>query len=481
MRSITPEDDGSTHNARHAPSPSAHTAFILIAMNPAQLLLINGTLLDPARERPESVDLLIEDGRIAARGPGLRAQAPAATILDAAGGYVAPGLIDMHVHFREPGQEQKETIASGSAAAAAGGFTSVCCMPNTTPAIDSDAQVEFVLTQAARANLCDVLPFGAITKAREGRELAELMLMSEAGAIGFSDDGAGVGSAAVMLKALQYVKMFDGLLSQHCEEPALSGGVMNAGAIALRLGLGGAAPVAEELMIARDLLLNRRINARYHVQHISTAGAVELVRQAKKSGHRVTSEVTPHHLLLTDESCGSYDSNFKVNPPLRGAADVLACVGGVVDGTIDCLATDHAPHTREEKELEFDKAPFGVVGLETALPLYAEALVHSGRLTWLELIRKMTANPARILRLGDRGSLSPGLRGDVVVFDSELRWRVDPQKFHSKGRNTPFAGRIVKGAVRYSIRAGRVVYQRPAGKETVEIPAPPGRSSDKER
>ncbi len=431
-------------------------------MNPTQLLILNGTLLDPAQGRPELGDLLIVDGRIAASGAGLRAQAPDATPLDVAGCYVAPGLIDMHVHFREPGQEHKETIASGSAAAVAGGFTTVCCMANTTPAIDSDTQVEFVLTQAARVDRCDVRPFGAITKARAGNELAELRLMHEAGAIGFSDDGVGVGSAAVMLKALQYVKMFDGLISQHCEEPTLSGGCMNASSTALRLGLAGMPAAAEEVMLARDLVLNRRVEARYHVQHVSTAGAVELIRQAKKAGLPVTAEVTPHHLLLTDAACGSYDTHCKMNPPLRGATDVQACQTAVADGTIDCLATDHAPHTPEDKAQEFDKAPFGVVGLETALPLYAEALVRGGRINWLQLMAKMTANPARILRLSDRGALTNGLRGDVVVIDPDKTWRIDPAKFRSQSRNTPFTGRRVQGAIRYTVRGGRVVYSAEA-------------------
>jgi dihydroorotase len=432
------------------------------AMNPNQLLITNGTILDPVHPEPRESELLVVDGRVARIGAGLIRQAPEAAVLDVAGCLIAPGFIDMHVHLREPGQEHKETIATGAAAAVAGGFTTICCMPNTCPAIDNDTQIEFVLTQAARAGLCNVLPMGAITKGREGKELSELMLMHEAGAIGFTDDGVGVGSAAVMQKALEYIKMFDGLISQHCEEPTLSGGSMNAGLTAVRLGLGGITGVSEELMIARDLLLNRRINARYHVQHISTAGAVELVRQAKKSGHHVTAEATPHHLLLTDESCTDYNTNFKMNPPLRSRADVEACLAGVADGTIDALASDHAPHTREEKEVEFDKAPFGIVGLETALALYAEALVRPGLLSWLQLVDKMSARPASILRLKDRGNLLEGSIADITVIDPNLSWRIEPEKFRSKGRNTPFAGRTVSGAVRYTFLAGKPVYQRPA-------------------
>ncbi len=431
-------------------------------MKTDQLLITNGMVLDPGRKKPEKLEVLIANGTIQAVGTGLKATAPRATILDAKGCYVAPGLIDIHVHLREPGQEHKETIATGSAAAAAGGFTTICCMPNTTPALDTDTQIEFVLTQSARAALCRVLPFGAITKGREGRELAELRLMHEAGAVGFSDDGCGVASAAVMIKALQYVKMFDGLISQHCEEPTLSGGAMNSGATALRLGLNGIPAVAEELMIARDLLLNQRIMARYHIQHISTAGAVDLVRRAKDAGQSVTAEVAPHHLLLTDTFCDTYDTNFKMNPPLRSQKDVEACIAGVADGTIDCLATDHAPHAREEKELEFDRAPFGILGLETALPLYIEALVKPGHLSWLELIRKMTARPAEITRLTDRGTLAAGSLGDLVIINPEEKWTIDPDKSRSKSRNTPFTGRPVVGRVTHTILGGRVVYTRDA-------------------
>lgn len=431
------------------------------APNPDPVLIVNGTVLDPARNFQGPADLLLVDGKIAACAPGLSTQAPHAKRIDAAGCLVAPGLIDMHVHLRQPGQEHKETIATGAAAAVAGGFTTICCMPNTTPALDNDTQIEYVLTQAARAGLCRVLPMGAITKGRQGAELAEIMLMHEAGAIGFSDDGVGVASAAVMTKALQYIKMFDGLLSQHCEEPTLSGGAMHAGTAALRLGLGGIPAAAEELMIARDLLLNRRIQARYHVQHVSTAGAVDLIRQAKRRGEAVTAEVTPHHLLLTDDLCQAYDPNFKMNPPLRSRDDVQACIEGVIDGTLDCLATDHAPHAREEKELEFDRAPFGIVGLETALPLYAKALVAPGHLTWLKLLERMTCRPAAVLGLPDRGSLAVGCRADVTVMDPAAEWQIDPGRFCSRSANTPFSGWKVLGQIRCTIVAGRVVFENP--------------------
>ena len=390
-------------------------------------------------------------------------------VLDARGMLVTPGLIDIHVHFREPGQEVKETVATGARAAVAGGFTTVCCMPNTTPALDTDTQIEFVYTKAREAALCLVLPIGAITKGRKGEELAEMALMHAAGAAGFSDDGVGVGSAAVMTKALQYVKMIGSVLTQHCEEPSLSGGPMNAGATAVKLGLGGLPAAAEELMIARDLLLNQRIGARYHVQHISTAGAVELVRRAKKSGdENVTAEVTPHHLLLTDEACGTlnggYDTQTKMNPPLRSKADVAACIAGVVDGTIDCLATDHAPHTREEKELEFDKAPFGIVGLETALGLYVKALVEPGHLTWMQLLDKMTAAPARVMRLKGKGNLQAGSAAEVTVIDPKAIWKVEGERFYSRSSNMPFEGWELPAKVRWTIAGGRVVFDSKAAR-----------------
>jgi dihydroorotase len=419
------------------------------------ILIHGGTVLDPKSRLEKRADVLLENGVIRAMETSITYAS--ATRLDASGCFVTPGLIDIHIHLREPGQEAKETIATGSAAAAAGGFTTICCMPNTMPALDSDSQIEFVLNQAARANLCRVLPIGAITKGRKGTELAEMALMQRAGAVGFSDDGVGVGSAAVMVKALQYVKMFDGILSQHCEEPTLTGGPMNAGPVALALGLGGLPAVAEELMIARDLLLNERIGARYHVQHISTAGAVELIRRAKKAGQPVTAEVAPHHLLLTDEACRGYNTNSKMNPPLRTQGDVDACIAGVVDGTIDCLATDHAPHTREEKELEFDAAPFGIVGLETALALYAKALVQPGHISWSRLIALMTSEPARVMNLSG-GTLTIGATADVAVIDPAFEWTIDPARFKSKGRNTPFGGWSVQGQSRWTIMGGRITH-----------------------
>ena len=417
----------------------------------ATLLIQNGTLLDPSQNLEKRVDVFLRDGKVVARLD----EKPDVTI-DAAGKLVVPGLIDVHVHFREPGDEEEETVATGAAAAVAGGFTTVCCMPNTKPALDNEGMIEFVLREARRARLANVFPVGAITKGREGKELAEIGSMHQRGAVAFSDDGVGVADAAVMRKALQYAKMFDTVLMQHCEEPSLSGGSMHAGLVSITLGLPGVPAEAEQLMISRDLLLNRTIGCRYHVQHISTAGSVELIRRAKRDGMPVTAEVAPHHLLLTDECCRSYDTNFKMNPPLRTAADVRACIEGVRDGTIDILATDHAPHLAEEKELEFAYAPFGILGLEGALALYVKALVEPGHIGWMRLIDMMSTRGARIVGLQDKGTLREGADADVTIIDPDLEWTIDPEQFQSKSRNSPFAGWRVKGRAVTTIVGGEV-------------------------
>ena len=416
------------------------------------LLIQHGTVLDPSRPFEGRADVLIRDGKIAGMGTDL---GRADRVIDAGGMYVTPGLIDIHVHFREPGDEEEETIASGAAAALAGGFTSVCCMPNTKPPLDNEGQIEFILREGQQVGLANVLPIGAITKGREGKELAEIGSMLQRGAVAFSDDGVGVGDASVMRKALQYAKMFDAVLMQHCEEPSLSGGAMHGGLVSTTLGLPGIPSEAEQLMISRDLLLNRTIGCRYHVQHVSTAGSVELLRRAKRDGLSVTAEVTPHHLLLTDESCRGYNTNFKMNPPLRTALDVRACIDGIRDGTIDCLATDHAPHLAEEKELEFVDAPFGIIGLECALALYVKALVEPGHIGWLKLIDLMSARPAQIIK-SKKGTLRDGADADVTIIDPKCKWTIDIGKFKSKSRNCPFERWQVTGRAITSIVGGEV-------------------------
>ena len=407
------------------------------------ILIKNGRVIDPAQNIDEVTNLAIKDGRIAAIGAA--APASADDVIDAGGLIVAPGLIDMHVHLREPGFEEAETIATGTAAAAAGGFTAVACMPNTDPPLDNDAAIEFVLRQAARAAYTRVYPIGALTKGRQGEDLAEIGLMVRAGAIAFSDDGNGVASSAVCLRAMRYVSMFDRLFIQHCEDPGLAGGgCMHAGPTAARLGLPGIAATAEIVMAQRDITLAQQAGARYHVAHVSTAGAVDLVRRAKQEGGRVTTEVCPHHLLLTDEACSSYNANFKVNPPLRSRADVAACVEGVRDGTIDCLVSDHAPHRREDKEYEFQNAPFGMIGVEFSLPLFIQALVDPEVLTWPGLIAAMSTRPAQLLGVTG-GTLNVGQPADVTLIDPNQEWVIDVERLHSKSTNTPFGGREVHG------------------------------------
>lgn len=421
------------------------------------ILIRNGRVIDPSRGLDEVADVRLADGRIAAVGPGA-ATGHADETIDARDMIVAPGLIDMHVHLREPGFEHKETIASGTAAALAGGFTAVACMPNTEPPLHDDTQVEYVLRQAARADHCRVYPIGALTKNRAGAELAEIGLMVRAGAVAFSDDGSGIADAGVCQRAMQYLSMFDRLLIQHCEDRSLSRGVMNAGLTATRLGLPGMPAIAEEIMAQRDIALVRQTRVRYHVAHVSTRGAVELVRQAKAEGLPVTTEVCPHHLLLTEEACSGYDANTKMSPPLRTQADVEACLAGVRDGTIDCLVTDHAPHTPSEKELGFQEAPFGIIGLETALPLFIQALIEPGIIDWPALVRAMSTRPADLLRVPG-GTLREGAPADVTIIDPHHEWTIDVGQSRSLSRNSPFHGRRVRGRAAATIVGGRIAYR----------------------
>ncbi|MFQ5411880.1 MAG: dihydroorotase [Phycisphaerae bacterium] len=411
---------------------------------PDSLVIRHGRVIDPARGIDQIADLTIAGGKIASIG---RADDGTGRTLDARGAIVCPGLIDMHVHLREPGNEDAETIASGAAAAVAGGFTSIACMPNTEPSVDNEAMIEFVYRQAARAALCNVYPIGAITRGRAGKELAEIGQMVRAGAVAFSDDGCGIANSMVMYRAMQYVNMFDRPIIQHCEDPDLAGvGCMNAGITATRLGLPGIPAIAEQIMIQR-----------YHVAHVSTAGSVELIREARRRGIQVTCEVCPHHLLLTEEAVETYDTHYKVNPPLRTRADVEACLAGVADGTIDCLVTDHAPHGPEEKECDFQSAPFGLIGLEVSVPLFARALIEPGHLDWPGLIEKMTSAPARILCL-DKGSLQVGADADITIIDPEMRWIVDEKKYRSRSRNCPYGGWTLTGRATHTIVGGSIKY-----------------------
>jgi dihydroorotase len=421
----------------------------------SDILIRNGRVIDPASGRDEVADVAIERGKIARIG---KVPGKAKEVIDAKGMIVCPGLIDIHVHCREPGHEEEETIATAASSAVAGGFTTILAMPNTHPPMDNETAIQYVLQRAAEANLARVLPAGCITKGREGKELAEMGLMLQAGAVAFTDDGDGVASTSVMQRALQYAAMLKVPLMQHCQDPDLAGGVMNSGAVAVRLGLGGIAASGEQIMLRRDLELVERTGGRYHVQHVSCAGSVEMIRAAKAAGLPVTAEATPHHLLLTDAACSGYDPNFKVNPPLRSASDVEALRAGVADGTIDCLATDHAPHANEEKELEFGLAAFGMISLECALGLYAKALIETGLLDWPELIARMTVNPASVIRQ-PMGRLEVGAAADVTVIHPKSPWTVDVDRFRSLSRNCPFHGWKLSARTAATIVGGVLKYR----------------------
>jgi len=425
----------------------------------ATLLIRGGRVIDPAQDIDRIADLRIVDGRIAGIGPGETGAGRADETIDAAGMIVTPGLIDMHVHLREPGREEDETIASGTRAALAGGFTSVACIPNTEPPIDTQAAVEFIHQKAARADTCNVFVVACVSRNREGKELAEIGQLVEAGAVAFSDDGAPVSDAELMRRALEYCSMFGKPILAHEEVLELSrGGVMNEGLVSLLLGLGGMPAAAEEVMIGRDTALAESTGGRLHVMHVSTAGGVALVRAAKARGVRVTAEACPHHFTLTDESLRTFDANCKMSPPLRTAADVEAIIAGIADGTIDCIATDHAPHAREKKMLELDRAPFGILGLETAIGLSVSRLIVPGRLGWPRLVEAMSTLPARILGL-DRGTLRTGSPADVTIIDPDRSWKVDVRSFRSKSINSPFDGWTLRGRAVATIVGGRVKYR----------------------
>jgi dihydroorotase len=421
-----------------------------------RLLIKGGRIVDPVARRVFGGDVLIDEGKIMACGEDLGDEGD---LLDAYGKLVVPGLIDQHTHLREPGYEAKETIETGTRAAAKGGFTSVACMPNTDPVADNKTVITYIRTRAREKGIVNVFPIGALTFGRKGKELCEMADLKEAGAVAFSDDGSCVADSGVMYRAMQYAWMVGLPVITHCEDNGLSaGGLVNEGYMATMLGLKGIPAAAETIMVARDIILAAATGCKLHIAHISTAGSVEMVRQAKAKGIAITAEVTPHHLFLTEEAVASFDPATKVNPPLRSAADVRALTEGLRDGTIDVIATDHAPHAPEEKDVEYEGAPFGVVGLETAVGLVWTRLVQTGVLDLLEVITKMTVNPARILGI-PKGTLEVGRDADITIIDPEREETVEPTRFESLGRNTPFAGWRLKGLPVATIVDGRVVMQ----------------------
>jgi dihydroorotase len=421
------------------------------------LKIIGGRVIDPSRDHDEIADVLIMDGKIEAVGRGLGEPDDVETF-DATGKVVAPGLVDVHVHFREPGLEDAETIATGARAAVAGGFTSVCPMPNTDPVTDNQAAVGFVVKQGEAAKAARVYPYGAITIGQKGEQLAEFGELVQAGAVAMSDDGHPVVSSHRMRTALEYALTFGIPVADHCEDPTLAAnGVMHEGLVSSRLGLNGIPCAAEDIMVARDVFLAELTGGHAHICHVSSGTAVEMIRRGKERGAHITAEATPHHLTLTDIACEGYDTNAKMNPPLREKKDVEAVRLGLKDGTLDLIATDHAPHHYESKERDFDDAPMGVVGLETALGICLTELVGQNVLTLPQLVARMSTIPAKVFHLPG-GTLAKGAAADVVVFDADAHWTVDPSKFRSKSRNTPFAGRDLVGKVELTMVGGTIVH-----------------------
>ncbi len=426
------------------------------------VLITNGRVIDPASRTDRVSDVALDNGLVVAIGPALP-RSPAAKVFDAEGCIVTPGLIDPHVHLREPGHEHKETIATGTAAAVAGGFTSVCCMPNTSPALDSPEVLALVQQHAAQSGVCRVFPVAAATKGRRGEELTEVHLLKEAGAVAYSDDGDCVPTAGMMSRVLSAIAPTGLCFMQHCQDPTMTkGSAMHAGSVAVRLGLAGWPRAAEEVVIERDVRLNKNVHCRYHVQHISSAGSVDILRRARVEGQPVTGEASPHHLSLTHECCDQYNTLGKVNPPVREQNDIKGLIEGIVDGTITVLATDHAPHSADEKALPFEEAPFGMVGLETALSIYIESLVRSGAIDWTHLIAMLTTAPAVLCGL-DRfgfGTLRVGGPADVTVIDPDVPWVCWSSDLASKSKNTPFAGWKLRGRAILTVVDGIIRCER---------------------
>ncbi len=421
------------------------------------ILIKNGRVIDPGNSIDKVCDLMISDGKITRVEENISETAD--KIIDAGGFWVVPGLIDLHVHLRDPGFEKKETIRTGSRSAAMGGFTTICCMPNTKPVIDNEIIVEYINMKAKRDGVVNILPIGSITKGQKGEELSDIGKMAEVGICAISEDGRSVANAALMKTALKYAGMFNLPAFSHCEDLNLvSRGQMNAGEKASLLGLRGISNDSEEVIVARDIILADSVNARLHLCHMSTKGCVELIRHAKEQGSLVTAEVTPHHFTLTEDDINDYDANYKMNPPLRTKEDVEALRQALKNNIIDVIATDHAPHHIDEKNCEFEKAANGIIGLETSVSLGISELVETGVLTPSQLIEKMSLNPAKILN-SDKGTLSVGAVADITVIDPNLEYNINVEKFASKARNTPFNGRKVKGKVIYTIVAGDVIVE----------------------
>lgn len=423
-----------------------------------KLLIKNGRVINPATNIDEVMDVLVVDGIVEKLEKNINDDAD--KIIDADKCWVTPGFIDVHVHLRDPGYEYKETIATGTRAAAKGGFTTICCMPNTNPVTDSEIMVEYIKMKAKRDGVVNVLPIGAITKGQKGEELANIGQMANAGACAISEDGKSVLSSGLLKTAMKYAKMFNIPVLSHCEDMSLvGGGSMNAGSASQLLGLKGISNDSEEVIVARDIILARSTQSKLHICHVSTKGSIQLLREAHARGEEVTAEICPHHFTLTDEAVMDYDGNTKMNPPLRSAEDVLALKEALKDGTVSIIATDHAPHSIEEKNCEYEKAAFGIVGLETALPLGIKVLVEEGWLTPSQLIEKMTINPAKMLGI-DKGSIEVGKVADITVIDPEAVYKVDTSKFASKSKNSPFDGYEVKGKIEYTIVGGNVVVEK---------------------